>query len=303
MKVVSVVNYKGGVGKTTLTANLGAGLAQRGNNVLLIDLDPQASLTFSFFTPHEWREQLAEEHTIRKWYDSKARGKTATKLSSLIVRPGRIEQPLRNTGGLDMIVSHQDLVGVDTLLAGAIDTKTGEVPPSRFIQVYRRLATGLSEPLFSSYQYVLIDCAPNFQMMTKNAIIASDHVIIPSRPDYLSNNGINHFAGKLFGLINDYNTRASKTSGAPIIERPREGVLFTMVDVWRSQPIEAQNVAMNEVRALGAPIFKTYVRDRKTVYPTAPQTGIPAMLTSNEAAEEMNQLIDEFIKWTEGTPL
>src|SRR6266511_3069898 len=63
--VVSVINYKGGVGKTTLTANLGADLAARGRRVLLIDLDPQASLTFSFFRVPEWETQLAVRRTAR----------------------------------------------------------------------------------------------------------------------------------------------------------------------------------------------------------------------------------------------
>ena len=69
MKVVSVINHKGGVGKTTLTANLGAGLAARGRKVLLVDLDAQGSLTVSFFTQSEWTDQLMAAQTIKHWYD------------------------------------------------------------------------------------------------------------------------------------------------------------------------------------------------------------------------------------------
>ncbi len=70
MHIVSVINYKGGVGKTTVTANLAAELAHRGYNVLLLDLDPQASLTFSFMRPEDWKELYAESRTIKKWFDS-----------------------------------------------------------------------------------------------------------------------------------------------------------------------------------------------------------------------------------------
>src|SRR5690606_11057457 len=70
MTVISVINYKGGVGKTTLTANIGSELASRGKTVLLIDLDPQASLTFSFYEADEWERSLADERTILQWYGS-----------------------------------------------------------------------------------------------------------------------------------------------------------------------------------------------------------------------------------------
>jgi len=69
VKVVAIINHKGGVGKTTLTANLGAGLAARGSRVLLIDLDSQASLTVSFFTQNEWTDELLPTKTIKHLYD------------------------------------------------------------------------------------------------------------------------------------------------------------------------------------------------------------------------------------------
>ena len=69
MKVVSVINYKGGVGKTSLTANLGAELAWRGKRVLLLDLDAQASLTFSFIKPDEWSTNYEANETIKAWFE------------------------------------------------------------------------------------------------------------------------------------------------------------------------------------------------------------------------------------------
>jgi chromosome partitioning protein len=66
MKIVSVINYKGGVGKTSLTANLAGELAWRKRKVLVIDLDPQASLTFSFITPDVWEKNFAPSKTVRR---------------------------------------------------------------------------------------------------------------------------------------------------------------------------------------------------------------------------------------------
>lgn len=66
MKIISVVNYKGGVGKTTLIANIASKLAKEGKKVLLLDLDPQGSLTFSFIHAEEWAEKYSNIKTIKK---------------------------------------------------------------------------------------------------------------------------------------------------------------------------------------------------------------------------------------------
>ena len=83
MDIVSVINYKGGVGKTTTTANLAAELAFRGKRVLILDLDAQASLTFSFIKPDDWQNNLSRDRTIKTWFDSFST-KSTISLESLI---------------------------------------------------------------------------------------------------------------------------------------------------------------------------------------------------------------------------
>src|ERR1700748_3536690 len=102
MKIVAVINYKGGVGKTSLTANLGAELAYRGWNVLLIDLDAQASLTFSFIPPDEWGSKFESDKTIKAWFDAYENGAPIS-LASLIETPQRVTQRLRAKGRLNII--------------------------------------------------------------------------------------------------------------------------------------------------------------------------------------------------------
>src|SRR4051794_10906631 len=116
MQVVSVINYKGGVGKTTLTANLGAELAWRGHRVLLIDLDAQASLTFAFVRPDFWEHQLEPAKTIKAWYDAGQSG-NGFDLAPLPFEPADVKRSLRNRGPLHLIPSHLGLINVDLELA------------------------------------------------------------------------------------------------------------------------------------------------------------------------------------------
>jgi cellulose biosynthesis protein BcsQ len=124
MKVVSVINYKGGVGKTSLTANLAAQLAWEKRRVLLIDLDAQASLTFSFISPDVWEKDFSEKKTIKSWFESFDSGKPIS-LASLIDTPQRVKGMLHGKGKLDIIYSHLGLINVDLELA----TKLGGGKP------------------------------------------------------------------------------------------------------------------------------------------------------------------------------
>lgn len=305
MKVVSIINFKGGVGKTTLTANIGAGLAMRGLRVLIIDLDPQASLTFSFFSHDEWYENLANKRTIKQWYDGAGLGQIPTSLKSLVSTPPRAAHPITEAGGwLDVIASHLDLLSVDLLLASVLDPRSGTVSGDRFVTVHRRLADGLQEGL-SDYDVALIDCAPNFNLVTKNAVLASDYMLIPTRPDFLSTRGIDHLGSQARSLVQRYNDHA-RVEGAPTVKEPQLAVVFTMVSYRSDEPIEAHGTYIAQTRGLGVPTFSTMVRDRKAVYAAIPETGLPVVLAGavpRDARQEVRQLVDEFYGWIEGNPL
>jgi chromosome partitioning protein len=172
MHVVSVINYKGGVGKTSLTSNLAGELAWRGKRVLLVDLDAQASLTFSLITPDEWVKSFADTRTIKQWFDSHDTGAPIS-LSSLIHSPARITNALKGNGKLDLICSHLGLINVDLELATKLGGASLEQAKKNFIAVHRRLSDGLSD-LDGEYDLVLIDCPPNFNIVTKTAIVASE---------------------------------------------------------------------------------------------------------------------------------
>ena len=115
MKVVSVINYKGGVGKTSLTTNLGAELAWRGKKVLLLDLDAQASLTFSFISPDDWRDNYENEGTIKSWFESFENGLeclAVLRAEGLERRDERLlglREPSDDLGLLEEVAQHVEL--------------------------------------------------------------------------------------------------------------------------------------------------------------------------------------------------
>jgi chromosome partitioning protein len=306
VKVVSVINHKGGVGKTTLTANLGAGLAARGSRVLLVDVDAQGSLTVSFFTQDEWLRDLLPQRTVKHWYDGLADPDGAEPLSSMVSTPPRVRTLLSHTGGcLDLVAAHRDLAEVDTALAAQLI-----VHPAGYLAAHRRLRDGLAEKEFGDYDVCLVDCAPNFGLIAKNAVAASDLLLVPTRPDYLSTNGIDSLGGKVQAFVEEYNDQLAAaaaagepTAGGPL-SRPPAAVVFTMVQLHDGEPIESQRAYMSRVAALGVPTFETTVRDSKAVYGPAPEHGIPVILggTSRALTRELRELVTEFATVLDGIP-
>jgi chromosome partitioning protein len=282
MAVVSVINYKGGVGKTTLTANVGAELANRGRTVLLIDLDPQSSLTFSFSRLDQWERELAVDRTILTWLSAFIRGRTIEPLYKYVVTPRAVNQVVQRNGSkgrLDLIASHLGLIDVDLDLAATIGGARFQANHPEFITVHRLLAEALTDPAFSQYDVILIDCAPNFNMVTRAAIVASDHVLIPARPDYLSTLGIDYLRSRLSGLISAYNDIAGVDINPEIA-----GVVYTMVQLAGRAPITAQRVSMERLDKIEIPIFRQHIRDNKTAITDAGDTSIPAVLADGRTA-------------------
>lgn len=304
MHTVSVINYKGGVGKTTVAANLGAELAYRGYDVLLIDLDAQASLTFSFIKPEVWQRDLAADRTIKKWYDSFGPGVTPLPLDSFRMEPGGAKQRLinsKNNGHLHLVPSHLGLINVDLELAtelGAANLRQGKL---NYLRVHRRLADELAKSHFSRYEVVLIDCPPNFNIVTKTAIVASDHILIPAKADYLSTLGIDYLQRSLAELVKDYNEYAELDGGGDpteTIDPQVLGVVFTMIQYYANQPIRAHKQYIGQARRLNLPVFDTYLRENKSYFAEAARGSVPLVLGGPAPADfivrEIEDLVSEF---------
>lgn len=294
--VVTVINYKGGVGKTTLTANLGGELAQRGRNVLLIDLDPQASLTFSLYEPPVWERDLADELTILQWFGGVLDRKPEP-LSTFVLTPPAVNGALAGNGGrLDLIASHLGLVDVDLDFAAELGGSRFQHGSPRYLELHRALAEALDEEPFHGYDLVLIDCAPNFTMVTRTGIVASDYLVVPAKPDYISTLGIDFLRRKLSELVHEYNRVAPP--GGLQIDPQILGIVFTMVQYGNAGPI---NVAKNYLglgRQIEVPVFQQILRENKTAFGNAGEAGIPTVLspTANAVVRfELQQLCTELL--------
>lgn len=160
-KTVALCNQKGGVAKTTTTVNLGAALAHSGKRVLLIDNDPQGSLTVS----------LGDEPD-----------KLETTLSTLLEKTvseaeiGEGEGVIHHIEGMDFIPANMELSGLEVSLVNVMSRET----------VLRRYI----EQIKDQYEYILIDCNPSLGMLTLNALAAADEVLIPVEAQYLSARGM-----------------------------------------------------------------------------------------------------------------
>ncbi|WP_433557890.1 ParA family protein [Pseudonocardia xinjiangensis] len=295
MQVVTVINHKGGVGKTTLTANLGAGLAARGKKVLLLDLDSQASLTLSFLDHNVWVDKVAPNRTIKHWFDTLGSADVSGGMSTLVARPGKVNDALTHSAGyLDLIAAHRDLGDVEAALTGRL-----YVSPADFALVHHCLRDGLRGEDMREYDVALIDCAPHFGVISRNAIAASDFLLIPAKPDYLSTNGVHSLGQKIMAFVEEFNQRRN---GFREISRPSASVVFTMVQGYAGRPIADHRKYLNQDHGLAA--FTHMISDSKAVYGPAPSRGVPVILggTGRSQTRELRNVLNELVIQLEGIP-
>ena len=313
MHRVSIINYKGGVGKTTIVANIAAELAYRGKKVLAIDLDPQASLTFSFVSVDQWRNRYEQSRTIKNWYDAFIDETADFDLSSLIIKPSRVNTRISNItntkgGKIDLICSHLALINVDLELATRLGGASARQVRNNFLHVHSRLKQGLSTLPEDTYDYLLIDCPPSFNIVTKNAIVASDCYLVPAKPDYLSTLGIDQLMVHVLELVNDYNGYANEINNPQFstISPRLLGVLFTMIKIYGGAPIQTQSQYIQELNnrttPFSVPTLPTYIRENKTMYGDAPEYGVPVVIqgvsgeTYENVQSELEELTSEFMR-------
>lgn len=228
-KIIAITNQKGGVGKTTTSVNLAACLAAAKRRVLLVDIDPQGNSAMGCGV---------DKNTVK--YTACDLLLDAVPLTEAIVTTEKL--------GFSVIAGNSDLTAAEVELMQAVRRE-------------RRLAEALS-PVKADYDYILIDCPPALNMLTLNALVAADSVLIPMQCEYYALEGLSALMDTIRNIQESVNAALQL-----------EGILRTMFD---NRSRLAKDVSDQLVEYFGDKVFKTCV-PRNIRLAEAPSHGVPVL--------------------------
>ncbi|MEB3337587.1 MAG: ParA family protein [Leptolyngbyaceae bacterium] len=188
--VISTVNMKGGVGKTTLSVNLAAALAKYyDKKVLVVDLDTQISATLSLMSPSDFAKVRKEKRTLRQLVNQTINPKAPPIFSTQEI----IVPYVAKVKGLDLLVGDIELYD-EYLVSEVLHEQAVREGSKNFEQIWnnfeRVLVKKILQPVLKNYDFVILDCAPGYNLLTQSGIISSNFYLLPAKPEPLSLIGI-----------------------------------------------------------------------------------------------------------------
>jgi chromosome partitioning protein len=281
---ISFINYKGGVGKTSLIVNTAAALAKMGKRVLLFDLDTQSNASIWLLKLERWNKINATgEGSIYSIFDP---GKTHIK--DLVIKDvveGKAGEKL--LPGLDLVPTTFNLVDLEAEF-------TGDPKRPAYLVFCEQVA--MLEP---NYDFILFDCPPNILRASQCGVFTSNEIYVPSNPDALSLIGFTLLVDKLqkFHALSGSFRKASMGPPAQV-----QGLIFnsirTGVDI--EVPKMRMQLRLNQFRAAkraapSAKIFNTQIRDAMVVRRSV-ALGLPVILVGSDAADATDSVTNDYRK-------
>lgn len=261
-KVVSVLNMKGGVGKTTICLNLAHALANQKSKVLIIDFDPQANASGGLLTFEEYEKHRETRKVISDIFTDleKIVGPVTKRNTSLLTLDDmKLRAKTFVSGG------YIDLVPSELELSHVLERSGGSSFEDRLKLVLKSKK--------NQYDYVLVDCGPTYSVLTNNALKASDSVLIPVKPDPFSARGIPLLLSKIeaHNLAHDGDDRVAVL-----------GIVFNMVDDTVMYQAGVKSEIYREHKNVFAEIrfaehYSRALIERKSIF----ETNIQAKFTTN----------------------
>lgn len=297
-KVISFMNYKGGVGKTTTTYHIGCGLAMyHGKRVLLIDNDPQTNLTFLCASLADWKKHLEARGSLEALYRGFIDSQPVCIQDIVWKRP----MPHQRLESIDLIPSDITLLDIDLRLQSRTKSSTTirEVAETHLKQ--RGILREALGAVLQDYDYIFIDCAPNLYLATQNALYASDGYLVTLMPDHFSTIGVEFLDRKVSELLRERSLAEqllrSGTNGAN--ELPFFLVFVRVpVTAGRMQIVAREQMAL--VRGLpkfSARCFDSKTEDYKDIREATTEER-PVFLNSpgSQNCENYRQMAAEFLQ-------
>lgn len=219
--VIATANMKGGVGKTTITVNLATCLAKyHGKRVLVLDLDSQISATLSLMSPLEFAKRRKNRKTFRYLIDQVITPEVNPKFTIQDI----VHANVCNLSGLDLLPGDIDLYD-EFVVSEMLHQQSVALGEQDFETVWNRfervLINNILKPVRQEYDFILLDCAPGYNLLTRSALACSDFYILPAKPEPLSVVGIQLLERRI-GQLKDSHEHEAK------IDIKMLGIVFSM---------------------------------------------------------------------------
>ena len=279
--IASFINYKGGVGKTTMAVETAATLAKKhGFKVLVVDLDPQTNASFYLVTEDIWADWAESPGSLKDIFQTAINDQPFDVAS--VIMEGLYDC-------IDLLPSHLDLLPVDLELAARWGAQSSEAK----MIIKDRLGPVINE---REYDFVVIDCPPNLNLVTQNALMLSDSYVVVCLPEYFSVRGISLIEAQIGQMMDQVNRNLVRFGANPIPGPIMRGIIFNRIRYVSGGTIAQENWMAQVRRTYPDVTFDNFVAETVRVAEASYTGPITFSQRSGDRryVEQLLQVAEEF---------